>query len=208
MKAASLTLLALLAVPGPARAETVACLTSIAGTDIALTHDTADPGVKASRSLRERLFGGYGRITCPAQITLRAMTPDLTDPQRQPFCLIWDGTAATYAGFQTGPRDAWGECQVPSGRFCNGVNASTEVAADVAGALTRAALGTPASGEGATVIDRASGAVIATGGGGWLASTLGSAGSAALAARSAPAVAGAAAVTVVAVGGAVYVCGE
>lgn len=204
----ALWLAVLMSAPVPAAASPVACLTRIEGQDIALVYDSADPILRENRTLRERLFGGYGRITCPGYVTLREMTPDLTDEQRRPFCLLWDDEQDSYGGFEVGDRNAWAECAAPSGAFCRSVNASTETAAEVAGAIGRAAVGAPATGEGASVLDRASGALIATGAGGYISSTLGSATASALALLSAPAVAAGAAVTVVAVGGAVYVCGE
>ena len=205
MRAAALLLLAL---ASPAEAGVQACLTSVAGQDLPLAYDTADKGLRGNRSIRERLFGGYGHITCPGWVTLRAMTPDLTDDQRQPFCLIWDEATDSYAGFQVGPRDAWSECAAPSGAFCRGVNASTQAAGTVAGAIARAATGAPLTGGANATVDTASGALIATGAGASLWSMLGTAATSALAALSAPAVAAGAAVTVVAVGGAVYVCSE
>lgn len=200
-------LLLIFATPAPAATE--ACLTSIAGTETALAYDSRDAALRENRSTREWLLGGYGRITCPGFVTLREMTPGLTDVERQPFCLEYDRKAGTYSGFSVGERDAWVECRAPSGRFCRTVNATTDTAKQVAGAIAGAATGGDASGEGgSSVIDRASGAVIATGAGSYISSTLGGAASAALAALSAPATLTAAAVTVVAVGGAVYVCGE
>lgn len=192
----------------PAKAGVVACLTSVAGQDLPLAYDTEDAGLRGNRSIRERLFGGYGHITCPGYVTLRAMTPDLIDDQRQPFCLVWDEGADTYSGFQVGKRDSWSECAAPSGAFCRGVNASAQTAGAVAGAIGRAATGAPLTGGANATVDTASGALIATGVGSSLMSMLGTAATGALAALSAPAVAAGAAVTVVAVGGAVYVCSE
>ncbi|QLQ19614.1 MAG: hypothetical protein HZT43_14720 [Exiguobacterium profundum] len=135
------------------------------------------------------------------------MTPDLTDDQRQPFCLIWDEGTDSYA-LPGRPRDAWSECAAPSGAFCRGVNASTQAAGTVVNAIARAATGAPLTGGANATADTASGALIATGAGASLWSMLGTAATSALAALSAPAVAAGAAVTVVAVGGAVYVCSE
>ena len=198
----------LLALASPAEAGVEACLTSVAGRDIPLAYDPDDAGLRGNRSIRERLFGGYGHVTCPGYVTLRAMTPDLSDDQRQPFCLVWDEEADTYSGFQVGPRDAWSECAAPSGAFCRSVNASTQTAGAVAGAITRAATGAPLTGGANATVDTASGALIASGAGSSVLSMLGAAATSALAALSAPAVAAGAAVTVVAVGGAVYVCAE
>ncbi len=59
-------LAAALLLAGPANAEALACLTTIEGRDIALTYDSQDAILRENRTLRERLFGGYGHVTCPA----------------------------------------------------------------------------------------------------------------------------------------------
>ena len=202
-----LFLLALL--PLPALAETKACLTSIGGAEMAVMFDTRDASLKENRTTREKLFGTLGKITCPGFVTLREMTPGLTDAERQPFCLNYDKDRKTYTGFDLGERDAWLSCRAPSGRFCRSVNATKDAAGQVAGAIARAATGQGGNaGGGTSFVDAASGAVIASGAGSYIASTLGSAANSALAALSAPGVATAAAVSVVAVGGAVFVCGD
>lgn len=200
-----LFLLALL--PLPALAETKACLTSIGGAEMAVMFDTRDASLKENRTTREKLFGNLGKITCPGFVTLREMTPGLSDAERQPFCLIYDKDRRTYTGFDLGERDAWLSCRAPSGRFCRSVNATKEAAGDVASAIGRAAIGS-GGGEGRSFVDTASGAVIASGAGSYITSTLGSVANSAIAALSAPGVATAAAVSVVAVGGAVFVCGD
>lgn len=197
-------LLALL--PLPAWSETKACLTSIGGAEMAVMFDTRDASLKENRTTREKLFGNLGKITCPGFVTLREMTPGLSDAERQPFCLIYDKDRRTYTGFDLGERDAWLSCRAPTGRFCRSVNATKEAAGQVAGAIGRAATGQGVDG-GRSFVDTASGAVIASGAGSYIASTLGSVANSAIAALSAPGVATAAAVSVVAVGGAVFICG-
>lgn len=201
-----LILLLLALLPLPALAETKACLTSIDGAEMAVMYDTRDASLKENRTTRERLFGTLGKITCPGFVTLREMTPGLTDAERQPFCLNYDKERKTYTGFDLGERDAWLSCRAPSGRFCRSVNATKEAAGQVAGAIGRAATGQGGDG-GTSFVDTASGAVIASGAGSYITATLGSVANSALAVLSAPGVATAAAVSVVAVGGAVFVCG-
>ena len=173
---------------------------------MAVMYDTRDASLKENRTTRERLFGTLGKITCPGFVTLREMTPGLTDAERQPFCLNYDKDRKTYTGFDLGERDAWLSCRAPSGRFCRSVNATKEAAGQIAGAIGRAATGQGGDG-GTSFVDTASGAVIASGAGSYITATLGSVANSALAALSAPGVATAAAVSVVAVGGAVFVCG-
>lgn len=72
----ALAALALLTLaPAAAMAKPEACLTSLEGFPTALAYDTGDEEVRANRSIRERWLGGYGEITCPGYVTLRAMTP-------------------------------------------------------------------------------------------------------------------------------------
>ena len=202
-----LILLLLALLPLPALADTRACLTSIGGAEMAVMYDTRDASLKENRTTREKLFGNLGKITCPGFVTLREMTPGLSDAERQPFCLVYDKDRRTYTGFDLGERDAWMSCRAPSGRFCRSVNATKEAAGDVASAIGQAAIGGGGDEGGRSFVDAASGAVIASGAGSYIASTLGTVANSALAALSAPGVATAAAVSVVAVGGAVFVCG-
>ncbi len=191
-------------------ARPTACWTSVSGERRALLYESTDPVLRESQSYRERLFGGRGRITCPGYVTLRAMTPDLTDAERAPFCLQYDRPARTYSGFVVGVRDAYVGCRKPSRTFCERVNATK------AGALALASFGagivsganTAATAAGVTAVEHASGAIILTGSGGYIAGTLGTLASGALSVLTAPATVTATAVTVVAVGGAVYVCSD
>lgn len=204
-----LILAVLLYLPLAAQAETKACLTVIDGQDVALQYDSKDAGLRENRSTREWLFGRYGKVTCPGFVTLRAMTPGISDAERTPFCLYYDKARETYAGFGLGERDAWLTCAAPPepGRFCRGVNASKGMASAIAGRIAHAAKRDDEA-DGQSFQHQGSGAMIASGAGSYITSTLGSATSSALAAATAPATLTAAAVSVVAVGGAVYVCGQ
>ena len=196
---AALALLLLL--PAPALARPEACLTSLEGFPTALSYDTTDQEVRANRSVRERVLGGYGDITCPGYVTLRAMTPGLNDRERSAFCLRFDRDKTTYTGFSEGKRDAYVHCAEPTGAFCERVNASAETARLVAGSAGRVI-------NGARAVENGAGAVILSGSAGSVSAALSSLGAQALAAATAPAALAAAAVTVVAVGGAVYVCSD
>jgi hypothetical protein len=200
---AGIALTATFAVPAGARPQ--ACLTSVRGAPVALMYDTTDGIVRENRSYRERLFGRFGRIDCPGYVTLRAMTPDLTDEERALFCLEYDRRAGTYSGFVVGDRDAFVGCREPSGRFCERLTTT----ADEALALARfgAGLAGQAAGTGMRVAEDPSGAILLSGGRAYVAGALGSVAATVAGALSSPATLTAAAVTVVAVGGAVYVCG-
>ena len=96
----------------------------------------------------------------------------------------------------------------PQFSFCKAVSENTEAVAALVG-LGAGATGTAAaatSGLGITVVTHSSGAVILTGSSGYIAGTLGTVGSSALAFLTAPATLTAAAVSVVALGGTVYYC--
>ena len=109
-------------------ADLVPCQTSVRGERIEFFYDPESPGLKESLSLRERLLGGQGEITCPGLVTLRALTPELSDADRAPFCLQWDKGNGTYLGYDLGPRDAWLTCRTAGKSFCERVNRSKEAA--------------------------------------------------------------------------------
>ncbi|MDT8857064.1 hypothetical protein RNZ50_18910 [Paracoccaceae bacterium Fryx2] len=202
-------LIALLATLAPlgAMAAPTECQTSVSGIKVQHWYDPTESVIKQNRSTRERIFGGYGDITCPGYVTLREMTRELTDDQRGVFCLNYDKDRKTYLGFAQGPRDAWLTCTEPSKSFCERVNNSKDAALEITGLGGGNAVGKVAT-AGVNVVTGNSGAVILSGSGGYVASTLSSLGTTAFSVLTAPATLTAAAVTVVAVGGAVYVCSE
>lgn len=200
-----LAVLVLLTAPLSAVARPEACLTSIRGAPAALIYDTGDGVVRENRSYREMLFGRFGRITCPGYVTLRAMTPELTDGERALFCLQYDRSAETYTGFVVGARDAYVGCRATSVRFCERVNTTAAEALRVA--RYGASLAGQATATGVRAAEGASGAILLTGARSYLAGALGSVAATVAGALSSPATLTATAVTVVAVGGAVFVCG-
>ncbi len=148
---------------------------------------------------------------CAPDDILRHLTPDLADGDRAAFCLVRadtdDGTP-TVAGFSEGARDDDLTCAVTTNRFCERVNASRDAALDIAGlgpddSVTDTAV---AAADGLRSLSERAGATILTGTGGAVASTLSSLGASALAAVTAPVAIAAGVVSVVAVGGAVYIC--
>ena len=141
---------------------------------------------------------------------LAYLTPDMTAAQRAMFCLLADDADGSIAGFEQGPRDAYGLCEAPTAKVCEMVNASKEAALAIAGFSSGAvggAIGTTTV-TGTTVVMHSSGAAILTGSSGYVAGTLGTLGTTVLGVLTAPLFVTAAAVSVVAVGGAVYVCRE
>lgn len=184
------------------------CNTSINGEIVSLQWDDDDNDVYQNMTIREALFHGWGKIDCPTFVTLRFLTPDLTDDERGPFCLQYDRRKKTYTGFSLGQRDAYLRCRRPSKQFCERVNDSKDAALAITGLAGGASAGATAaaSAAGVTAVTHSSGAVILTGTGGYIAGTLGTAGASLLAFLTAPVTLTAAAVSVVAVGGAVYAC--
>lgn len=193
---------------GLAAAAPKSCQTSIAGETAQLRYDTDDDAVAENRSYRERLFGKFGQISCPGYVTLRSLTPDLTDAERAPFCLQYDKARKTYTGIVIGDRDGFVGCKAPSKSFCEHVNATRDTALGIAALGADIVVGRGASATGVSAVEHSSGALILSGAGPYIADALGSLGGSALAAVSAPGTLTAAAVSVVAVGGAVYVCSE
>ncbi|WP_022708228.1 MULTISPECIES: hypothetical protein [Paracoccus] len=175
-------------------ADAVFCSARIEGQDVVLAHDPSDP----NSTRRERLSAKLGRDACPAHVTLRALTPNLTEEERTPFCLRED--RGDILGIDLGPRDGRGRCARPSRSVCERVNAATGAAGAITGAAARGA---------AAGVDRlpdGSGAVILSGGSGAISSALAAMGGAAATVAASPVLLTGAAVSVVAVGGTVYAC--
>jgi hypothetical protein len=168
--------------------------------------------LKGNTSVRERLFGRWGKVDCPAYLTLRALTPDLTDAERKPFCLVYDKDADTYTGFSEGDRDAYLICK-NSKTFCERVNTTKDDALsfartglDVASRTVTATARSALTLDGGTIVSHSSGALIMNGTGSFISGTLGAAGTTLGAALTAPATMAAGTVTLVGVGGAIYFC--
>ena len=178
------------------------CTTSIRGQSVKFVYDPEIQALKDSRSWRERSFGDWGDVTCPGLVTLRALTPELDDAGRAPFCLQWDKAQGTYIGYAEGERDAWFSCRTPSKSFCQRVKASKSAATNIAGKALNMAE------SGLEVAHHPSGAVLMNGPGAAIAQQLSTLGSTVVAGATAPVALAGAAVTAVAVGGAVYVCSE
>jgi hypothetical protein len=193
-----------------ARAELSPCMTSVSGAEVALHYDPQDPRVTGAMSRREAWFGDWGRITCPGVVTLRFLTPDLTDDQRGSFCLSYDRKARTYDGYAVGERDAYALCKAPTKSFCARVNDSKDAALAITAFAARlAGAGDVAqAASDVSVLTGDNGEVTLAGTGAQVLGALSRIGGTAITAAASPAQLGAAAVTVVAVGGVVYLCRE
>ncbi|WP_390911015.1 hypothetical protein [Pseudosulfitobacter sp. SM2401] len=154
------------------------CFTSINGKTTRLNYDIDNS--PDEQTFRDALFGGKGEIDCPAHVTLRNLTQELSDTERGVFCLNYDQERTTYTGISHGERDAYLVCK-SSKTFCERVNvAKDEVLAFAAlggAAATASASATAvASAAGVTAVTHSSGAVIITGTSGYIAGTLGPSG--------------------------------
>jgi hypothetical protein len=161
--------------------------------------------MKGNTTVRERLLGRWGKVDCPAYLTLREFTPDLTDETRKPFCLIYDKAGDTYTGFSEGDRNAYLICKNPK-TFCERVNTTKDEARNYARTGLDVARRTALSPDVGAILTHSSGAMILKGSGSYISGALGASGTTLGAVLSAPAVVAAGAVTVVGVGGAVYFC--
>jgi hypothetical protein len=184
------------------------CFTSIKGKKLRLDYNMDE--IPQDETLRDILYDGVGEINCPAYVTLRELTPDLTNTQRNIFCLNYDKGNLTYTSISEGERDAYLVCVNPKSS-CDRVNATKEEALAVIGlgtatvATSAATTATLSSAE-VAVVTHSSGAVILTGTGGYIADTLGAAGTALVDVLTAPLTIAAGAVTVIGVGESVYLC--
>ncbi|MFC3170167.1 hypothetical protein [Paracoccus fontiphilus] len=188
--------------PSLSLAEPTLCTARINGRDVPLGYDKEEPGLRDHFSRREILFTSWGRDTCPSYVVLRSLTPDLTDEERGPFCLRHDKASDSIIGYDLGRRDAYGRCEAPAGTVCRRVNQTRNAAVAITGAAARGAV------KGARALPDGSGAVILSGSQGHITGALSSIGGAAAAMAASPAIVAGAAVSVVAVGGAVYACSE
>lgn len=186
---------------GAAAAEPVLCVARVNGTDLPLAYDKAEDGLRAHYSLREIIFTTWGRDTCPSYVVMRALTPELTDAERRPFCLQYDKPSDSIIGYDAGSRDAYGRCKTPRKTVCQRVNSTKDAALAITGGAARKTF------EGVNLVNNsAAGAVVMSGSKGMIGQALSSIGGAAAGVAGSPALLAGAAVTVVAVGGAVYAC--
>ena len=196
---ALLAILFVLLVPGTGLAESLAeCTTSVRGTVQDYIYDAESPALKDSRSMQQKLLGRYGQVTCPGLVTLRVLTPELTDADRAPFCLQWDRREKTYLGYAEGARDGWLGCKRPARSFCERVNGSKAAAVTLAAKAAGYAIGA-----GIKSAVSPGGALVMQGPAAAISGKLLELGAVAASGVSAPVALGAVAVTAVAVGGAV-----
>jgi hypothetical protein len=193
----------------PARAEEDrTCTARINGDEIEVDYSLYYDDYIENTTFREIFLANWDG-GCPSYVVLATLTPELTASERAAFCLEHDDEAGYYTSFAPGERDAYGKCKT-DGKFCQTVNATKEEALAIVGLGTGAVGGTAlaTSAAGVTAVAHSSGAVILTGTSGYIAGTLGTAAASVVSVLTAPAVIAGTVVSVVAVGGAVYVCND
>ena len=200
------TALLCFSLPGVAAPQIETCTAKINREVVTLKFDPTSDEYLNNTTLREILFSGYDG-SCPGFVALRHMTPKLSSSERETFCAVYNKKEKKYLGFAPGQRDAFGKCKQP-GKLCTAVNASKEEALAIVGLGASATGGAAAlsTAAGVTAVTHSSGALILTGSAGYFAGTLGTVSTAVVAALTAPIAIIGAAVSVVAVGSAVYLC--
>lgn len=195
---------------GPALAQDQSCIARVNGTEMVVAAGAvlADPtGV----TLRERLMGwpsqtwnrAWGApLTCDSETTIAFLGAVLAVDQIDRYCLSYD---AETEGFLLAPgvRNFRGRCQKT---ICDRVNLAQGQVTGFLGGMMQAVLAPPQTG--LLGLTHSSGAMLLTGQRSVLLETLGTSATSVTAALSTPAAMTAAAVTVMTVGGAVYVCSE
>ena len=194
---------------GSAMAQDTSCVTRVNGRDVVVEAGMIRDG-QPSLSLRERMLnwpsqswnGAWGTpAECDSETTIAFLGAVLAIDQIERYCLSYD---AEIAGFLLvpGQRNYRGRCQKT---VCDRVNVTADQTTGFLGAMTRAILQQQ---RGLLGLTHSSGAMLLTGQSSLLLDAVGSAATSVGAALSTPAAMTAAAVTVMTVGGAVYVCRE
>ena len=203
-----LVLLALAA--SPAAAETRRCLATVNGSEVSIDYD---PALTEPVSRRERLLGWPGRTwdrawgappACDSALTILYLAQSLPGEEIDGYCLARDGETDSFL-LVPGERGFRGRCTKTTCERVNdvredAVTASAKVArtvADVATGRTDSRIG---------AVAHSSGAAILSGNAGPVSAALSGIGPTVVAVLTAPATLAAAAVSVVTIGGVVYVC--
>ena len=200
-------------VPTFSFAEIQHCRATINGTEVIADWDNELP-LPTEMSYTESVLRWPGRAwnwtwgsppKCSSQVLIAYLGTTIPPDEIDGYCLSTDENDDWL--LVPGERGALGGCARTT---CEWVNATKDEVTAIGGTISGVILGTNAAATtaGITVVTHSSGAVILTGNAGYIAGTLGTVGSGALAILTAPATITTAAVSVVAVGGAVYVCSE
>jgi hypothetical protein len=189
---------------------TVACRAFVNGSEIVVKFDPSASAI----TRRERVLGWPGRLwnwgwgsppNCNSEALIAYLSENVEADQIDGYCLS-QSDEGSYL-LVPGERNFRGRCKKTT---CELVNATKEEGLALAAGFGGLVVGTNTglAAGGVTIVTHSSGAMIATGTSGYIAGTLGGIGTTIGGILSAPVVIGAAVVTVVVAGGAVYVCAE
>lgn len=193
---------------GTALAQDQSCVARVNGTDVVVAAEAVlvDP---ANVTLRERLLSwprqswqlAWGApVVCDSATTIAFLGAVLSVDQIDAYCLSYDSAADGYL-LVPGARNFRGRCQQT---VCERMNLVADQTAGFLITMTQAVLQPPQ--DGLLGLTHSSGAMLLSGQRSALLDTLGSTATSVTAALSTPAAMTAAAVTVMTVGSAVYVC--
>ncbi len=195
----------------PAGAQDI-CRADVNSTEIFIDRDAlgAAPGAPGLRERATRWAGlGVDRVlgrppACDSQTLIAFLANEVPDGDLEGYCLLPDERLGYL--LVPGERNYRGRC---AKTLCDRVNNATDGALNVAGTATDIVTGRGEEESRSSAVLHASGAAIVSGTAGSVLTSLGTgAGTALSTALAAPALAGGVAVSVVAVGGAVYICHE
>ena len=195
---------------GAAKAQDQACVARVNGSDMVVAagavRDNSD-----NITLRERVLGWPSQtwnralgapLACDSETTIAFLGAVLAVDQIDRYCLSYDAETDGFL-LVPGARNYRGRCQKTA---CDRVNIARDQATGFLGGMMQAVLQPPQTG--LLGLTHSSGAMLLTGQRGAVLESLGSAATGVAAALSTPAAMTAAAVTVMTVGSAVYVCSE
>ena len=194
----------------PAAAEISRCLATVNGGEVVVDYDRESA---APVTRRERALGWPGRAwnrawgsppACDSGVLIAYLGQTLAADEIEGYCLAEDPDAATFL-LVPGERNYRGRCRRTA---CERVNAAAGDAVAASGTVARtvADIATGRSDSRLSAVAHSSGAAILSGNAGPISTALSGIGPGVLAVLTAPATLAAAAVSVVTVGGVVYVC--
>ena len=194
----------------PAWAEMERCLATVNGGEVVIDYD---PALASPTTRRERILGWPGKawnrawgapVTCDSELTILYLARHLPGEEIDGYCLAADEETGSFL-LVPGERNFRGRCRKTT---CERVNEAKDDAlsasATVARTVTDVATGRSDSRLGA--VAHSSGAAILSGNAGPVSTALSGIGPGVATVLTAPATLAAAAVSVVAIGGVVYVC--
>jgi hypothetical protein len=186
------------------------CRALVNGTEVVVDFDPTHSEI----THREQVLSWPGRLwnyawgtpsQCSSDVLIQYLSANVEADDIADYCLAQNEDDSFL--LVPGERNFRGRCRKTT---CEMVNSTKEEGIALAGSLAGVVTGTYAglTAGGVTVVEHSSGALIATGSGGYIAGTIGTAATSIASALTAPAVVATAVVSVVAVGGAVFVCSE